>query len=96
MPAPQQLLVPGHPFPESLGPGRLRDVLLAEVGWNSPGIHLLGSARAPHHAPGPRLVPGASPQGPGEQRPHCSARFLLGSPTEIIFTLFGLCLLDSV
>lgn len=96
MPAPQQLLVPGHPFPESLGPGRLRDLLPAEVGWNSSGIHLLGSARAPHHVPGPRLVPGASPQGPGEQRPHCSARFLLGSPTEIIFTLFGLCLLDSV
>lgn len=60
MPAPRQPLVPGHPFPESSGPGRLCDVLLAEVGWNSPGIHLLGSARAPHHVPGPRLVPGAA------------------------------------
>lgn len=31
-----------------------------------------------------------------EGRPLPSARALLESPTEVIFTLFGLCLLDSV
>lgn len=66
------------------------------LGWTH--LHRPCVTLISHHIPSLTLapVPGISPLGAGKQHLHSSARFLLESPKEIIFTLFGLRLLDSV